>query len=377
MNQTVLVVDDVEENRDILGRILHRKGFPVVFASDGHEAIKLARESSPGLILLDINMPELDGFEVCRILKSDPELAIIPVIFISARTDTVDKLEAFGVGGVDYVTKPFDFREVIARVNTHLEMRRLQTDLEAANSRLKSSYEQLKEIEGMRDRLISMIIHDMRAPLALISSALEMIDLETRDLTNDETKRDLRVAGEGTARIAEMVDNILVLRKLESREVPLSIERHDAQTLLESALAEVSAVTHEHSVRLEVEKGSVLFCDEEYLKRVVQNLVTNAVKAMSQPGTICVGASSSDDYCEIFVEDAGVGIEPEAVGKIFDTFVSGNSVAGYDSKKSVGLGLAFCRLAAEAHGGEIAVTSTRGTGSRFTVRLPNSAPVRR
>ena len=163
----VIVVDDTPANLQLLTGMLKERGYKVRPVPSGKLALQAAKNDPPDLILLDIMMPEMDGYEVCERLKADEKLREIPVIFISALNETMDKVRAFGVGGVDYVTKPFQFEEVDARVRTHLELQRQRR-------KLKENYEQLRRLEELRDNLVHMIVHDLRNPLTGISGFLDL-----------------------------------------------------------------------------------------------------------------------------------------------------------------------------------------------------------
>ena len=367
MNGTVLVVDDIQENRDILTRILERKGFGVTIATNGEEAIEAAKTNAPDLILLDINMPKMDGYETCRILKQDPELASVPVIFVSARTDAVDKLEAFGSGGVDYIIKPFDFREVIARVNTHIELRLLQKKLEL-------SYQKLKELEDTRDKMVGMIIHDMRSPFSVLTTALHLLELEAGEHFNEETRADLLAAKSNAHELSAMADNLLEVRGLESNTIELKIVEQNLLALLNEVVSQTQLLGRDHEFVVDVPEDLTLPCDPYYLRRTFTNLISNAIKAMPEPGTITLKASVSGDVCHVSISDTGVGIPEEARESLFNAFVASQNVPGYESTRSIGLGLALCRLTAEALGGEIQVESTQGQGSTFTLQLPLKQP---
>ena len=181
---SVLVVDDTPANLEILTKMLQEQGHRPRPVPSGGLAVRAAEHEAPDLILMDINMPELNGFDTCRILKENAALADVPVLFISARTDTFDKVEAFKAGGVDYITKPFDIEEVTARVEMHLEKHSLQ-------KALREKHEQLMELESLRDGLVHMVVHDMRSPLAVISMALDLLAEDLDGQMSDESLEDL------------------------------------------------------------------------------------------------------------------------------------------------------------------------------------------
>ena len=184
---SILIVDDTPANLLLLVNMLAERGYRPRPVSSGKLALQAARDETPDLVLLDINMPEMNGYEVCEHLKADAVLKDIPVIFISASGETIDKIKAFAVGGVDYVTKPFQLEEVDARVRTHLELRRLRLELERQNRRLQENYDHLGKLEDLQDKLTHMFVHDMRLPLIGITGYLETLEMDAgRKLDSNE-----------------------------------------------------------------------------------------------------------------------------------------------------------------------------------------------
>ncbi len=182
----ILVVDDTPENLHVLAGMLNERGYKVRPVPSGKLALQAAKMTKPDLILLDINMPDLNGYEVCAQLKRDERMLDVPVIFISALNETIDKVMAFGVGGVDYITKPFQFEEVEARVAVHLKLRRTQMELEWRNAELKKTNEELRRLHELRDNLTNMIIHDLRSPLTGVVGAFELIGDEVDRLSHHQ-----------------------------------------------------------------------------------------------------------------------------------------------------------------------------------------------
>lgn len=194
----ILIVDDTPANVLLLVRMLGERGYNPQAVLSGKLALEAVRTELPDLILLDINMPEMNGYEVCEQLKADALMKDIPVIFISALSETIDKVKAFSVGGVDYVTKPFQFEEVEARVKTHLNLSRLQIETEMQNRQLQENYDHLKKIEDLHNRLTQTLVHDMRAPLIAIAGYLETLETDAEKKLNSnelETLRNARTSG--------------------------------------------------------------------------------------------------------------------------------------------------------------------------------------
>ena len=204
---TILIVDDAPANVELLMGILKEKGYKPRAAISGKLAIQAAQKNPPSLILLDINMPEMNGYQVCEQIKADPSLTDIPVIFISALNETMDKVKAFGVGAVDYITKPFQFEEVAARVHTHLELCRQKRQLQ-------ENYQRLMELEHLRDNLTHMIIHDMRSPLCAITLGLELVTHD-HNRSDSSLKNILHSASESAKYITHMVNQLLDISRLD------------------------------------------------------------------------------------------------------------------------------------------------------------------
>jgi len=207
----ILMVDDTPANLELLSGMLKGRGYKVRAAVSGKLALQAARNDPPDLILLDINMPEMNGYEVCAELKSDDKLKDIPVIFLSALTETMDKVKAFGIGGVDYITKPFQFEEVEARVETHLELRRQK-------SRLEESYKEQSELKKLRDNLVNLLIHDLRPPLTSICGQLELIKEKDGTALSADSAGRLAETVKTAKQLIQMVGTVLDTGKLEEEK---------------------------------------------------------------------------------------------------------------------------------------------------------------
>ncbi len=220
---TIMIVDDAPANLKLLTNMLHSRGYRVMAFPGGQSALAAAEAQPPDLILLDITMPEMDGFEVCTRLKKSATLKEIPVIFISALTETEDKVNALAAGGVDYVSKPFQFEEVLARIETHLELRRREIALEEANQRLL-------DLEQLRDNLVHMIVHDMRG---LLTGLVGYLELSTLDGSQEEKAGHIAVAMDSANLLIGMVNDLLDVHRMEAKQMPL----HPASTDMNDLIA--------------------------------------------------------------------------------------------------------------------------------------------
>ncbi len=343
----ILVVDDTPANLLLLARMLTERGCHPRPVLSGRLALEAARTEPPDLILLDITMPEMNGYEVCEQLKADPALKDIPVIFISASNATIDKVKAFKAGGVDYVTKPFQFEEVMARVQTHLHLRWL---------------------EKMRDDLTHMVVHDLNNPLAVICWFLDMLESGQTRTPHAITPEIIANVRRCTNDLVTMIASILDVSKMEAGEMKLLCKPCRLDDLVLTVLAMTQPLPGNRSVTFDTREPSPpLTLDVGLIQRVIQNLLSNALKHTPPSGNIRLVITPSQSEVRLAVTDSGPGIAGEHHQRIFEKF---GQVEDGKRRRGTGLGLTFCKLAVEAHGGRIGVESEVGTGSTFWLALP-------
>jgi len=380
-----MVVDDVPDNVRLLGGILRAQGFVVRECFSGAEALAAAAAAPPDLILLDIMMPEMNGYTVCERLKADTALAPIPVIFLSSLTEAPDKVTAFGAGGVDYITKPFQIDEVRARVETHLQLRRLQVALETKNCALEASNALLRELEALRDSLVHMLVHDLRNPLTAISTFGYLLEKAERCNLSEKGRGYVGMIMKSADFLVELISAVLDVSRLESGQMQLQRSDCDLGAIVAEVVARQESLRGARQIAFAAPADPVVVeGDAQLLSRLVQNLVGNALKFVpAATGKIEIvlapeaGAGAGAVRCS--VRDNGPGIPPEHREKVFDKFWQG-AAREQGFKYSSGLGLTFCKMVAEAHGGTIGVESEVGSGSTFWFALPQgtrSAPAGR
>ena len=360
---SILMVDDNPANLQVLTSMLKQSGWRPRPVTSGQLGLQAARKEPPDLILLDVNMPEMNGYEVCKQLKADARLADIPVIFVSALGETMDKVRGFSVGGVDYITKPFQLDEVKARVTTHLELRRQRRELQA-------SYEKLRESERLRDSLVHMIVHDLRSPLTAISAYLELFGQAAKEKLGAETQEDIANAFHATRNMIRMINGILDVSKMEAQMMKLDLRECDLVQVVGQSLDDLESLVGARRLAFERPAAPAgVLADHEIVLRIVQNLLANALRFTPADGEVRVGVVAEAEHMRVFVADTGPGIPPDFRESIFDKFVQVDGSA-LPRNRSTGLGLAFCKMAVEAHGGRIGVDSELGKGSNFWFTLP-------
>ncbi|HXA18585.1 MAG TPA: response regulator [Thermoanaerobaculia bacterium] len=366
----VLVVDDDAGNRDVLSRRLKWQGHDVTTASNGSDALKMMRETAFDLVLLDIMMPDMDGYEVLGHIKADERLLHIPVIMISALNELQSVVRCIEAGAEDYLSKPFNPILLKARIDSCLEKKRFRDRETALYEQLQANYERLQEVEKLRDDMRNMIVHDLRTPLTAMIVGVEMLK---QDGALDAMQHEIvAIAAGGGKTLLGMINDLLDVEKMESGSARLQYDELFADVLVAGALDQVAslALAGENTLITDIAPGLPVFAgDRNKLSRTLVNLIANAIK-FTHGGTVTIAVTRDDNKSMRFsVRDTGEGIPSEAFEKIFEKF------GQLDSRRvGTGLGLAFCKLAVEAHGGHIEVGSTLGIGSTFSFSIPLVAP---
>lgn len=354
----LLVVDDTPENLHILHQLLTEQGYRVHSAPDGVRALNFAHTTPPDLILLDVKMPEIDGYQVCERLKADERTRDIPVIFLSALHDVSDKIKAFQVGGVDYITKPFQVEEVLARVATHLTLRQLQKDLDAKNAAFEKANEELRDFAHI-------VSHDLKAPLRGITQLVDWLVHDYAAAFDDQGKTMADLLCNRAKRLTNLIDGILQYSR--AGRSASTTEMLDLNQLITDVL---DALAPPDTVQVVIEAPlPTVVGDRIRLFQVFQNLLSNAIKFMDQPaGIITIGCAADGAQWRFSVADNGPGIAPQHCTRIFQIF----QTLHHDDETSTGIGLAIVKKIVERAGGKVWVESTPGEGSMFFFTLPKT-----
>ena len=373
----ILIVDDTPNNLRLLSEMLSDNGYKVRKAPNGRWALQAVEIVPPDLILLDIRMPEMDGYEVCRRLKASSHACDIPVIFISALDDATDKVHAFEVGGVDYITKPFQVHEVLARVSNHLNIQRLQQQLKAQNTQLQEEIRERQKAESGLRVFLHAVSHDLRNPVTGMSMVLNNL------LSAADTPDSIPIPRAVLDRMANscdrqlnLIESLLETQHGEIWGISLDRQRLPLHTLTQNFVAEWQPMLQKRKATIEhrvPEDLPLLQFDRNQLWRVFENLLANALKH-NPPGlnlTLSAQLDLDADCVRCTLADDGVGMTPEQCAQLFEPYTRGKSAK---LMSGLGLGLYLCRQIVTAHGGDIGAVSQPGEGATFWFTLPLNPP---
>lgn len=364
-NARLLIIDDLPENIGVLYGLLSAQGYEVLIAEDGITGIETVHNEQPDLILLDVMMPQIDGFEVCRRLKQSPDTQHIPIIFLTALSDTQNKLDGFRLGAVDYITKPLQHDEVLARVNTHLSLQQLRRQQQQFITRLQDSNAEL-------DAFAHTVAHDLKNPLGVVSGMAEVL---CRNYQQDADLLDgLQDIRQASDKMRQIIDALLLLAKVSKQQVKTEVL--DMNHIMQNVLQRVQPQLRERGGQLVLpQHWPMALGQAQWIEEVWANYLSNALKYGGNPPRLDIGARLEDDAQVCFwVKDNGAGLSNEAQQKVFTPFTRLQQHVGEEGH---GLGLSIVERIIKKLGGQVGVDSQEGQGARFFFRLPkaeNAAP---
>jgi two-component system, sensor histidine kinase and response regulator len=365
----VLIVDDNPSNLELLYEVLDDAGFEVLVSQNGEGALKRAEHSHPDLLLLDVMMPGMDGFETCQRLKAHAATKDIPVIFMTALADTDDKVKGFEAGAVDYVTKPFQPVEVLMRIKTHLTLRDLQHELRQKNLDLSAALEREKELNQLKSRFVSMVSHEFKTPLTTITLSCNLLERYSDRMPAEKRVEELHVIERTVDHLRELVEQVLTLSRADAGKLQIHLEALDVQAWCERLTEHFQALcegTHTITLTFTGHTGTAV-CDPTLLEHIFSNLLSNAIRYSPAGGNILFDCVRETDVWVWRVKDPGMGMSDVDQQHLFEPFHRGENVG---TIKGTGLGLSIVKQCVELLGGAIRVESTLNQGTAFTVTLP-------
>jgi two-component system sensor histidine kinase/response regulator len=369
----ILVVDDNEANRALAKSTLEDEGYGVVLAEGGVEGITAFERERPDCVLLDIRMPQMDGFEVSARMRSLPDGIETPILFLTALRDVDTFDHVLRAGGDDFLTKPIRPTELVLRVQSALRLRRLNLELREQYDLLKHQRDDLLRLQLLKERLTAFVIHDLKNPVNTLDLFAQILQRHT-GLPADARES---VAGIRTAAraLTRMISNLLDISKADEGQLAPALAEVDLRALIAEVMSDLGVNAESRDVGLDHRIGvgaERVFADKELLERVLTNLVENAIRYAPPKTCVTLTVARRDEGVELRVADAGRGIAPEMIERVFDAFLQVDSGSErLAARGGRGLGLTFCKRAVEAHGGRIWVEDA-GPGAMFCVRLPSA-----
>lgn len=361
----ILAVDDEQLNLELLRFILERNNYEFEGTSDDDYFFELLEKRKPDLILLDVIMPRIEGFELCEKIKGFRKYKDIPIIFLTGKVNVKDKVKGFEVGGVDYVTKPFNEQELIARIQTHVELIR-------AKNQIEKQAQNLKQSNDLKDRMFSIIGHDLRSPLSAAKLKMDFIMRGIIDPKDDkfldETVYDLLKTMDEAL---NLLQNLLGWAKSESDQIQVIPEKLNINELVEQTFRLLKLGSDHKKIEMQnnVPMDVFAYADNNMIKTVLRNILSNAIKFTPVEGIIKINSKLRKNKLVIEIEDNGNGIPKEDIKKILNPNEHFSKL-GTEKEPGTGLGLVLCQNFVQKNGGTLKIRSEVGKGSTFYFDLP-------
>ena len=360
----ILIVDDVMSNVLLLKILLTNEKFQVCTANCGNACIEQARKEHPDLILLDVMMPDINGFDTAVIMKKDDELKDIPIIFLTALNTPQDLVKGFQVGASDFLTKPFNKEELVMRVMQ-------QISLVAAKRIIEKQNKELKATLNNRDKMYSVIAHDLRSPMASIRMVLNLVVQSTSaDTVGPELYTLLDQANRESEEVHDLLDNLLKWTKSQTGRLSVVLQDLDLNDIIPGVVEIFEMIAQTKHITLDLQKTEdplKVHADNDMLKTVLRNFMSNAIKFSPENSTIQILMANEGEFARVSVKDEGVGIAADRLDTIFH---KGETTYGTGGEEGSGLGLQLCQDFARKNGGDCYVESVEGQGSTFSFTVP-------
>ena len=359
----VLIVDDVVSNVLLLKILLQKEGFQICTANNGVVCIELAKSEKPNLILLDVMMPEMNGYDTATVLKQNPETKDIPIIFLTALNTPGDLVKGFQVGANDFLTKPFNKEELVMRVNQQISLVAAKRIIEEQNAELRATLTN-------RDKMYSVIAHDLRSPMASIRMVLNLaVQTISPDVVGEEIFELIDKANKESEEVHDLLDNLLKWTKSQTGRLNVMTQDLELDDIIPGVVDIFEMIAATKKIKLSYSGAKLTVrADNDMLKTIVRNFMSNAIKFSPENSTIEITvAKHDDDMAVISVRDHGVGIAADRLASIFK---KGETTYGTGGEEGSGLGLQLCADFARKNGGDVMVDSVEGDGSTFSVLLP-------
>lgn len=362
---TILIVDDIQENILLLSEVLKMNGYTVIVANQAELALEKARTEDPDMILMDVRMPKMSGYDLTKILKEEEKTVDIPVLFVTALSDKFDKLKGFKAGGVDYITKPFQIEEVLSRVKAHITIKKQKEKLKEVNN-------QLSGILKAKDRFFSIVSHDLKNVFMNVPELSKLLMESADEMDQDEIKSIAQRCYEDSTNTMNLFYNLLNWSEVQLDKLVIQDKKIGLTDVVNLSFNLLKGYADRKKITLEsfVDKEVTITTDENVLSTVLRNLITNAIKFSHPDSKIDVSANLIKSDVEIAIRDYGVGIEKSEIENIFRLDLK-YSKPGTEKEQGSGFGLILCKDLLEKCGGEIKIESEPGKGTTVKILLQN------
>ena len=367
----VMLVDDTPANLDVLRRTLEIKNYEISVATSGEQALRIAPKLQPDLILLDVMMPGLDGYETCQRLKKKSETRDIPIIFITAKNDSEDILQGFASGGVDYIAKPFNQEEVYVRVKTQLALRSFSRQLSKLVDNLDDRNLELLQLKNINNKFLGIAAHDLRNPLGFIQGLSRLMAHEKELFSPEEMSNHLQAIHDASSGLLTLVNDLLDVSVIENGKLTMNFQSASLKFLIESRINLLKMAADKKNITINADLAEIeeFPIDANRVAQIIDSLLSNAIKYSTHETQVHVSLKNLDDEVSVSVRDEGPGIAEKEQTDLRNFFQKINSEPT-DGEKTTGLGLVIVQKMLGAHGGSLHLESTVGVGSTFSFNLP-------
>jgi DNA-binding response OmpR family regulator len=370
--QKVLIVEDNQENLDLLTYFLRPQGYTLIHAPDGIQALSMVEEKQPDIILLDIMLPKLDGFQVCERLKTNEKTKFIPIIMITALKELKDKIRSLEAGADDFITKPFENVELLARVKSLLRLKEYHDELESKNTELEEKNQSLLRMDMFKEDLVNLIVHDMKNPLFVIQGNLQMMSMTMNNMSAENLKKYTQRIERSSQQLLRMVINLLDISRIEEGTMVLKQDMVEFNKIVSEISQRVKEYPEndkkEFIVDLDESITEMVF-DKSVVERVVENMINFASNNAGDEGKVNLTTKKLNGNKLLFkVHDTGTQIPKKFHDKIFEKLSQAEIKSdGYRVDRA--LGLTYCKMAVEAHKGTMYLDIENPIGNLFVIEL--------
>ncbi|OQX99710.1 MAG: hypothetical protein B6I24_01875 [Bacteroidetes bacterium 4572_128] len=374
-NVSVLIVDDNIDNLQIVSNFIQKshRNYKISISTNGEHALNSIKRSKPDLILLDVMMPNMDGFEVCKILKKNEKTKNIPIIFLTAKEETVDIVKGLKIGGADYVLKPFNFQELLARMETQISLKLSQDKIKRDLKKINNLNEKLKKANSTKDKMLAVIGHELRNPIGNFKMFLDLLTHKNHKINEIKKQRILGLMKENANFTYNLLENLLFWAKTQDDEISFLPKKLNIKKLTNEIISNFSISIEKKSIKIinDIEKDFEIIADKNMLLTIFRNLISNSIKFCFENGKIKISLKKHKEFLEFIVSDNGVGISKKNIDKIFDKNKNFTTY-GTQEEKGTGIGIDLCRIFVEKHKGEIWVESAENKGANFHFKIANN-----